>query len=121
MVRIFESRFQTELATLLVRTMAQKGRESFLPNMAGAFVKLYDEERKVRRGDLTAAYPLPTAVLDAIKDTLEKETGYTHVLTEEVDERLIGGFILNVDNRQFDGSVASAIRKIKRSFAGKLV
>jgi F-type H+-transporting ATPase subunit delta len=119
--RVFDGRFQTDLGIQLVRLMVQKGREAYLPTMAASFIALYDEVKKIRRGHLVSALPLPSAVLDEIKDTLEKQSGYTHLLSEEVDEALIGGFILKVGNRQFDGSVASSIRKIKRSFAGKLV
>ncbi len=121
LVQVFEGRFQTEFGVQLVRLMAQKGREAYLPNMAASFISLHDEEKKIRRGHLVSAHPLPATVLDEIKETLEQQSGYTHLLSEEVDETLIGGFVLKVGNHQFDGSVASAIRKIKRSFAGKLV
>jgi F-type H+-transporting ATPase subunit delta len=34
-------------------------------------------------------------------------------LTERVNENLIGGFILRIDDRQLDASVATQLRKVR--------
>jgi F-type H+-transporting ATPase subunit delta len=39
------------------------------------------------------------------------------IVKEKVDEKLIGGFILKVGDKQFDASISSGLNKLKKEFA----
>ncbi|MEO0584129.1 MAG: ATP synthase F1 subunit delta [Bacteroidota bacterium] len=111
---IFNDQFKSEMMPLFVSMIVKKGREMYIPSIAIAFLKLYDEAKGIMRGVLTSAVPLADGQAREIEETLEKRTGKTFVIEEVVDEELIGGFTLLIGDDLFDGSVASSLRKLKQ-------
>jgi F-type H+-transporting ATPase subunit delta len=111
---IFGKHFQSELVKLLVSMVVRKGREMFLPQVARAFLQLYDQAKGIGRGVITSAIPLADEEVKAIQRNLEESTGKTYELTEEVNPDLIGGFTLKVDDNLFDGSVVSSLRRARQ-------
>lgn len=115
--QVFDGKFSSELTQMLLDILAQKGREQYLPNLAEAFQQLYNKENKILQGSLTSAVELPKTVVADIKKQVEKDFDSSLVLEEKTDPALIGGFILKVGDQLFDGSVASALRKLKRELS----
>ena len=50
---------------------------------------------------------------------IKKRTGKTLLLTTDVDESLIGGFVLEVEDRLLDASVSRQLEIIKNQFVEK--
>lgn len=116
LIKIFSGNLKTDIVDHLVRLIARKGREMYLPFVAKSFLEIYDEENGILRGKLVSAQKLSAATVASIKTSVEQETGKSFEMSEEVDPGLIGGFVLEVGDRQFDGSIASSLRKIKQEF-----
>ena len=87
-----------------------------------SFENQYYESRKIVRGKLTLSAPPDSAagkLEDRLKDLIEQKTGKTLLLTTEVDESLIGGFVLEVEDRLLDASVSHQLDIIRRQFEEK--
>ena len=93
-------------AKQLTSILLQKGREQYLPQVAEAFLDLYDQKKRIVRGVLTSARPMPDTEISLIKQNLKQVHGMDYELEQAVDSSLIGGFTLKVGDRLFDGSVA---------------
>lgn len=113
---IFKGKFGTEFTKRLVEIMIRKGRERYVDNAAKAFLQLYDLEKHIQRGKLISAMELSDTQIAAIKKEVEKETGDDFEMDVEVDPTLIGGFVLRIGDRIFDGSIASSLRKLEQEF-----
>ena len=91
-----------------------KGRELNLPEIASAFVEQYNALKNIRTVTLTTATPMN----DAIKKTLEsKIAAYmpkdTVDLKTVIDGSLIGGFVLEVEDKLYDASVKKHLSDVK--------
>ncbi|MEZ4825983.1 MAG: ATP synthase F1 subunit delta [Bacteroidia bacterium] len=113
---VFEGKLKTDIVSHLILLITRKGREMYLPATAKSFLQLYDKRFGVIRGKLTSASPLSAEVLASIKAKVETETGGTFEMEHEINPALIGGFVLEMGDNRFDGSVTSALRKIKQDF-----
>ncbi len=103
-----------ELTKAFIQLLVTKGRELNLPEIAGAFVTQYNELKNIRTVTLTTAAPMS----DAIKSSLvAKIAGYmpddTVNLKTEVDDSLIGGFVLEVEDKLYDASVKKSLNDIR--------
>ncbi|MFX6303922.1 F0F1 ATP synthase subunit delta, partial [Acinetobacter baumannii] len=66
----------------------------------------------------TTAVDISTEAAKAIGDRVKQANNFGSVELETVvDEKLIGGFVLEFDNKLVDASVASDLRNIKKQFA----
>lgn len=113
---VFGESLESDFTRHLVNIIVRKGRERYLDNAAKSFLELYDRDKHIQRGKLISAQPMSDEQIAAIKKEVEKETGDTFEMDVEVDPELIGGFVLHIGDRLFDGSVASSLRKLKQDF-----
>ncbi len=98
--------------------VVKKGRSSILFDTAKQFIAHYNVIKGIVTAEVTSAIVLTEASKTEIIALVKKELGANQVIVKEkVDEKLIGGFILKVGDKQFDASIASSLSKLKKEFA----
>ena len=90
----------------------KEGRESMLQFMANAYLTIYRQAKNVVRGTLTTAVPVTPAIEEKMKGMVEKMTHGNVELDTEVDDELIGGFILDYDTYRMDASVKTKLQNM---------
>jgi F-type H+-transporting ATPase subunit delta len=105
--------------TRFVRLVCNHKREKYLLFMVNSFITLYRRQQNINEGRLTTAVEVSPAVLDKLREGVERHTGGTAEFESHVDPRLEGGFIFEVGTYRLDASVANQMRRIKRQFIEK--
>lgn len=97
----------------------RKGREEFLPEIAEQFMKQYRAMRKIAAVSLTTAAQLTGNQEEAIKAKIvaASEAVDSVDLHAEVDADIIGGFVLEFDNKLYDASVAHQLHEARKLFS----
>jgi F-type H+-transporting ATPase subunit delta len=103
-----------ELTNAFITLLVNKSRERNLPEITEAFIGQYNRLNNIRTVKLTTA----TAMNDTIRKGIEaKISGHmpkdTINLETAIDESLIGGFVLEVEDQLFDASVKKSLNDIK--------
>ena len=100
-----------------IKLLVNKGRESNLPEIASAFVSQYKEYKKIYDVKLITAAPASEELKNAILNHLRSTTDMQNIELETVvDDRIIGGFVLQVGDKLIDGSIAYDLKNISRQF-----
>jgi F-type H+-transporting ATPase subunit delta len=100
-----------------IKLIIQKGREFFLEEIVGAFIAQYKIYNKINDVKLTTAMALDEEIKNNIKSKISAQfQGMTIDLSTEVDEGLLGGFILEANNNVFDASIIRDLKDIKKQF-----
>lgn len=111
----------SELTAAFNKLLVVKGRESELPEIAGAFIDQYNAIKNISKVKLTTAVPVSEEVKNAIAAKVKADQGLQNVdLETAVDESLIGGFTLEFNNRLLDASVLRDLNDIKKQFSVNL-
>ena len=93
--------------------LADKGRLPSLRDIAAAYASMLDKKAGTLRGRMTTAVPLPADKQSGIKAHLEKISGKRIILDFNVDQDILGGLILKVEDRVLDGSLKAQINILK--------
>ncbi|MCX6304102.1 MAG: ATP synthase F1 subunit delta [Bacteroidetes bacterium] len=97
--------------------MVRKNRESFIPAIAVKLVELYQAYKNI----LTVHFSSPVLPdAETRKQVLELMKNFTHSdidLKAEIDESLIGGFVLNWNDKQYDASIRREIDDMRIAMA----
>ena len=101
--------------------MVNKGRAGVLYGTAKEFVNLYNQDKGIVKAKVTSAVALTEENKKQLVDVVKAATKGEVILEAKVDPKLIGGFILQVGDRQFDASLNSKLNKLKKEFAQKAV
>ncbi len=96
--------------------ITRKRREILIEGIAEQFVLQYKEFKGIKRAVIKTAVKTDEKIQNKIIDILKKFTGSQIELVEEVDPKLIGGFVLNFDNKQYDSSILSKLQRMTKQF-----
>ena len=96
----------------LVELLIRNGRMPYVKFILRSFVDLYRKENGIVEVRLTMAAPSP-ALEEKLRQILASAIDGTILFTSKVDPDLIGGFVLEVDDRQLNASAKSQLEKIR--------
>ncbi len=99
--------------------MIRKGRENILPEIVTSFIKQYKLFKDISTVTLRSAAQLDESAVQAIRQKLETaaDTHQNLELEVKVDPSLIGGFTLEFEGKQYDASLASKLRELRKQFS----
>jgi F-type H+-transporting ATPase subunit delta len=70
------------------------------------------------RARVRSAQPLSAESLRRVNEVFEKQTGKQVIAEAAVDPALLGGIVVEVTGRVFDGSLRTRLERLERSLAG---
>lgn len=105
------------LTTAFNNLLIAKSRESNLPEIIAAFIDQYKQYKNIHVVKLTTAVPLSDELKNKIVEQVSKTSDSKQIeLETEVDEDLIGGFVLQTGDQMMDASIAYDLKHIARQF-----
>jgi len=103
-----------------ITLVIQKNRAQYLGQIAEAFVAQYAAINGIHEVLLTTAIALDDNTQKMIVDKLKAAANFDKVkLNNKINPDIIGGFILEFDNKLIDASVSRRLNDLKLQFADK--
>lgn len=106
----------SDLTMAIFDILAKKNREMYLPEVAAAFKSQYHTFKGIVESTITTVHPISEDVRKEISAIVKKITNKEVVLTEKTNPELIGGFILNIGDKQIDDSVNGKLKELRLQF-----
>ncbi|MCB0700782.1 MAG: ATP synthase F1 subunit delta [Chitinophagales bacterium] len=107
----------SKLTVAFIKLLVNKGREENLPEIAGAFISRYKEMKNIKSVKLTTAIPASDSLREAIMAKVKVALPDAEIeMKEEVNPDLIGGFVLQMDDKLFDASIRRDINDVRAQF-----
>ncbi len=97
-----------------LQLITENKREVFIPAICRNFLALTRKDQNIKAARLTTATEVDAETIQNITTLLEKELNAKVELSENVNPEIIGGLILRLDDKQYDASVATQLKKIKQ-------
>ena len=116
---LFETNIQ-ELSMKFLRLITNKGREKYILHICDAFNEIYLDYKNILSVEFTTAQKANKKVLDDISGKLKEVTKMNIDLMEKVNEDIIGGFVVNFQDYQYDASIINQLSKLKKSYSENL-
>ena len=105
----------------LLNILVTNKRTNLLGLVAENYIDLYNRQQGVQIAKVISAIPLNEALKEKVLAKVKDLTGSSDVhIDNEVDESIIGGFILRVGDLQYNASIANQLGKLKREFSNSI-
>jgi len=91
-------------------------RVASLPEIADSFFRQYKEHHGIVPVTITTAVPVTDSVRERLTRQLAEDLKAQIELQERVDDRLIGGLVVQVGDRRYDASLRARLDRIDRQF-----
>ena len=116
-LRVLEAIFGGSLSTLsmsFLRILVEKGRESKVGDIAESGLALIRKLKNIQVAEVTTAVALDDAARERILAEVQKLHAGAIELLERVDDSVIGGYVLKLDDRMIDASSRRQLQMLRR-------
>jgi F-type H+-transporting ATPase subunit delta len=115
--QIFKDKFNPITLSFLILVI-KKGRESHLPGIAESFIDQYNRLKKILRVKVITAVPVDEALVNRVKQIVKAKTEFENIeMSTKIDPNIIGGFILQYEDKLYDASVQRNLEVVDDNFA----
>ncbi|HMB41503.1 MAG TPA: ATP synthase F1 subunit delta [Balneolaceae bacterium] len=117
---IFSDKVQ-DITNNLLKILSDKDREMLIEDITGFFMDLYNIHHGNIKVSVSSAYKLDKKQEKALINKLEDVSGKNVLLHTTIDESLLGGLKVRIDDTVIDGSVKYKLSQLKDKFTGAAV
>lgn len=111
---IFEGKVNALTLNFLL-LIVQNKREVHIPAICRNFLELTRKDQNIKSAVLTTASEVESDTLKRIESLLRKELNATIELSSQVNPEILGGLVLRLEDKQYDASVATQLKKVKQT------
>ncbi|PZC47164.1 MAG: F-type H+-transporting ATPase subunit delta [Chloroflexi bacterium] len=113
---LIKDKVSSSSRNMMALLINRKGVEA-LETIIKEFKAIIDTQNNVARGQIISAIPLNDKQLLEIKDSLQGCIGNELILTNIVDESIIGGMVARIGDKLIDASLRHKITKMRSDLA----
>lgn len=110
-----------DITNNLLNILSEKDREMLIEDITRHFIDLYNIHHGNINVSVYSAYKLDKKQENALVKKLEEVSGKNVLLDATIDESLLGGLKVRIDDTVIDGSVKYKLSQLKDKFTGAAV
>jgi len=108
----------SKITQTFIQLLCSKNRESNLPGIVTSFIEQFNKIKGIHKVKLTTAMPVSDEIKNSFIQKIKAATDIKIIeLESKVNEKLIGGFMLEMDGKLIDASILRDIKDVKKQFA----
>ena len=105
-----------EITKGIIKLLVKNKRLTLLPFVAKQFQNLFKKAQNVATAVVTTAVPLTDALKKKVLEKIKNETNKEISLENVIDNSIIGGFVLQIGDKQIDASILGKLNNLSRKF-----
>ena len=107
----------SDLSLRYLNIITRKRRESFIKQIAEEYIIAYKKFKNIITIHFESVAGISDDLRKKVVKLLEDRTKANIEMVEEINEELIGGFVLKYDDFKYDASINYMLRKLKKESA----
>ena len=101
-----------------LRLVVRNQRAALLLEITNAFVQLHEDTQGIKTARVISATALEKESTEKIKNIAKTLSGgKTIAIENQIDASLLGGFVLQIDDLQYNASLSNQFNNLKREFS----
>ncbi|WP_027415213.1 F0F1 ATP synthase subunit delta [Aneurinibacillus terranovensis] len=101
----------SETTNKFINLLIERGRENDLTEMANYFTELSNEVRGIADATVITAKPLTQEEVNQLAESFGRKLNKTLRVKAEIDPSIIGGIIVRIGDRLYDGSMKGKLAR----------
>jgi F-type H+-transporting ATPase subunit delta len=109
--------FSNELSELTVNfleTLIENDRQTAIVDIYDAVIEQIDIVNNKQRATIISSVSLDANLLKSIENKLKEQLQKDIIITKKIDEKILGGVIIKIDDLVIDGSLVKDLKNIKK-------
>lgn len=114
---LWEKARPSPLLARLADVLVDRDRLALLPGIAAAYAERWNERRGVMAAEAVSAAELTATQQDALVGALKRLSGQGVELAARVDPEVLGGLLVRMGGKTYDGTVRGRLRALRERLA----
>ncbi len=110
--KLFSDKFHAYTICFL-KVLIDNERQQLLPDIHKYFVELIDKINNRQQIKVITSVRLEKSVLKNIENSISEKLKKSIIIEEAIDESILGGIIIKIDDKLIDGSIAKDLNILK--------
>tara|TARA_R110002124_G_scaffold93061_15_gene236365 strand:+ start:2321 stop:2974 length:654 start_codon:yes stop_codon:yes gene_type:complete len=111
----------SELLTNFLRVLARHDRLELFEQIMSQIITMRDSESGKKMVLVRSAFELTDETLSSIKQRLSDTLGFSPVLQTSIDQSVIGGLVIQVDDTVYDGSLRTRLKQLRGRLSNRSI
>jgi len=117
-IEIFSAMFSSSFSPLTLdffKILVKNKRENFLKIICMNYLTFYAKDKSIRQVTVTSATEQSDEVYSAVRQLVAKafDNSAEVEMTKKIDSDIIGGLIIQIDDKVYDASIKTQLKKVK--------
>jgi F-type H+-transporting ATPase subunit delta len=108
---------EDQITSTFLRLVIKKRREAVIPGMIQSFSQMYRAQKGIVKARLETAVEWSDQLTAEVCDIIAKETESKVEMSTRINPDLMAGFVIQVEDRRFERSVARSLQEIRQLFS----
>ena len=100
-----------------LKLLCEKSLLGEFEGCVSAYKKRYNADNNIAEALVTSAIKLTPQQLEALRAKIEKTSGRKIILTNKLDPGVVAGIKVEVDGKQYDGTVAGRLERMDKTLS----
>lgn len=117
-IKLIDDAFGTSCEKYLsnfLKLLCEKGLLGEFEGCVTAYTKRFNADHNIAEAVVTSAVALSDAQLKALGEKLEKTSGKKITLINRLDPRVLAGIRVEIDGKQYDGTIAGRLDRMDKA------
>jgi F-type H+-transporting ATPase subunit delta len=115
--QVTQSQQLSSLTAHFLALLLDRDRLAHLPGIVSCYRRLLNQAKGRVEAKLVSASELAPATVERVRQRLRGLSGKEVVLQQELDPSLLGGLLVELEGKVYDGSVRTQLEKMKQRIA----
>jgi F-type H+-transporting ATPase subunit delta len=115
--QVLQSQQLTALTAHFLALLLERDRLGHLPGIVSCYRRLLNEAKGRVEAKVVSAGALDAQMVESVRQRLRGISGKDVVLQEETDPNLLGGLLIELEGKVYDGSIRTQLEKMKQRIA----
>lgn len=112
--KLFEKSFHKTTISFFA-IIVRKNRSNVLPEIADAFMQQFNKYNNIISATVKTAQPIDDRTTADVTAFIEKQSGKKVALTKVTDPSLIGGLVIQIEDKLYDASISGKLNHLKQN------
>jgi F-type H+-transporting ATPase subunit delta len=112
--KLFEKDFHKTTIGFL-EIIVRKNRSNILENIADVFIEQFNAFNNIISASVKTAQPIDDKTASEVMLFIERQSGKKVALTKITDPSLIGGLVIQIEDKLYDASISGKLNNLKQN------
>lgn len=107
----------SDTAINTLKLILDNNRIKAFSSIIRSYTEILNKKRNITVAEVITAIQIDEETIEKLKNKLQEKLGQNVIIDAKIDERIIAGMVVKIQDKEIDGSIRTKLENMKKQFA----